>query len=317
MSAVLQVESLSLIAEGTTLVEDVSFAVKPGQVLGIVGESGSGKSLTVMTAAGLTPPGIEIANGTVSLGERRIAGSGQLASRAAFARDIGVIFQDPFGALNPVKRVGNILIKVLTQHYGLSKHEARQRSIDALSAVGIPSPEMKIGAYPHELSGGQQQRVVIALALLGKPKLIIADEPTTALDPSVQKQILDLIREMKAAAATVFVTHDFGAAAYLCDEIAVMYAGRIVEAGPIDNILLRPKHPYTKALIACAPSLDERPLISVPGQPISAKDRPTGCAFGPRCPQRTKSCDIQPPIQVIAQNHKAACHHITADRTAP
>lgn len=313
MTAHLNVEGLTLYAGGMALVEGVSFSVRPGRVLGIVGESGSGKSLTVMTAAGLVPPGITIESGTVSLEHRRIAGPNHTPNRADYARDIGVIFQDPFTALNPVKRVGNILMKVLMQLHGLSKDAARQRSIEALSAVGIPSPETKIDAYPHELSGGQRQRVVIALALLGQPKLIVADEPTTALDPSVQKQILDLIREIKGAAATIFVTHDFGAAAYLCDDIAVMYAGRIVETGPTADILLRPKHPYTKALIACAPALDGRPLVSVPGQPISAKDRPDGCAFGPRCEHHTQTCNAQPAFKLYTPHHGAACHHLPED----
>lgn len=305
----LSVSQLTLSAGSLALVEEVSLAVSPGKVLGIVGESGSGKSLTVMTAAGLIPPGITVTSGAVQLDDAAIIYDGKALERSRCARDIGIIFQDPFTALNPVKKAGSILIKVLMQQHGYSASDAHARTIEAFDAVGIPSPAQKVEAYPHELSGGQRQRVVIALALLGNPKLIVADEPTTALDPSVQKQILDLIREVKGEAATLFVTHDFGAAAYLCDEIAVMYAGRVVEHGPIGQILLSPRHPYTQALIACAPALEARPLVTVPGHPLSAADRPKGCAFGPRCARKTLVCDAQPALEGSDPGHSAACFH--------
>lgn len=309
MTRGLIIEQLSLAAGGTALVDDVSLALAPGRVLGLVGESGSGKSLTVMTAAGLIPPGIRVSSGSVDLDGAPIIANGAAMDRAACARDIGIIFQDPFTALNPVKKAGSILLKVLMQQHDLSARDARRRTIAAFDAVGIPSPEQKVDAYPHELSGGQRQRVVIALALLGNPKLIVADEPTTALDPSVQKQILDLIRRVKGEASTLFVTHDFGAAAYLCDDIAVMYAGRVVEQGPISDILLAPRHPYTQALIACAPALEARPLVTVPGHPLSAADRPLGCAFGPRCGRRSDQCARQPQLLAREVNHAAACFH--------
>jgi ABC-type dipeptide/oligopeptide/nickel transport system ATPase component len=251
----LVVEGLRIATGDLELVHGVSLSVAPGKVLGIVGESGSGKSLTTLSAPRLLPPGVEIAGGSIRFEDRELTAATEAEMRRLRGGGIGVVFQDPFKALNPVRRVGDLIAESVVRHQGLAAGAAFARAVEALAEVGIPEPERRARAFPHQMSGGQRQRVMIALALVNGPRLLIADEPTSALDPTVQVQILDLIRRASAKAGVLFVTHDLGAAAYLCDEIAVMQAGEIVEQGPAGRIIRAPAHAYTRALLDCIPSL--------------------------------------------------------------
>lgn len=312
MSGGLVVEELRVEAAGVALVEAASLSVAPGKVLGLVGESGSGKSLSVMSIPGLLPLGVAMAGGAISLDGRRLDTLSEPEMRRIRGKDIGVVFQDPFTSLNPVRRIGSLIEESLKRHSGLTPGEAKARAVAALADVGLPEPEAKARAYPHQLSGGQRQRALIALALANRPRLLIADEPTTALDATVQVQILDLFRRAAATsgAATILVTHDLGAAAYLCDDVAVMYAGRIVERGATARIVSAPAHPYTAALLACAPRMDVRSRPApIPGQPPAPSERGPGCAFAPRCARVLAKCsEASPPLVAVpAGAGEAAC----------
>ena len=276
-------------------VNGVDFALQPGQSLGIVGESGSGKSVTALSVLGLvpTPPGI-IAGGAI-----RFDGRDLLRLRLRDLQDIrgnriAYIFQDPLTTLNPLLQVGDQVAETLIRHQGLGSREAARQAVELLDRVGIPRPRQKARAFPHELSGGQRQRVVIAMALANRPDLIIADEPTTALDVTTQARVLALLNELrqKSGAALVFITHDLGVVSELCERVLVMYAGKVVESGPVDAVFAAPNHPYTKALLACVPVLGrpERALDAIPGLPPAVDDLPPGCAFAPRCPMAIDEC---------------------------
>lgn len=263
MTALLTIQGLTVDAGAGALVNSVNLELAAGHVLGLVGESGSGKSLTVMSIPGLLPAGCRISGGEVLMDGQNLSRLSEHEMRRRRGRDIGVVFQDPFTSLNPVRRIGSLFWEALHRHSpGLGAAAAHRRIVEALAQVGLPDPEGKVRAYPHQMSGGQRQRVLIALALANNPRLLIADEPTTALDATVQIEILDVLRRSveRVEGAAVFVTHDLGAAAYLCDEIAVMHHGRIVEHGPVQDIILRPSHPYTIELLACAPRLDSLTL---------------------------------------------------------
>ena len=257
MSEGLVIDGLRIAAGDLELVHGVSLSAGPGKVLGIVGESGSGKSLTVMSAPALLPPGVRVTGGSVRFEGLELTTATPEQLRALRGGGIGVVFQDPFKALNPVRQVGDLIAESVMRHQGLSGRAAWTQAVEALDEVGIPDPARRARAFAHQLSGGQRQRALIALALVNGPRLLIADEPTSALDPTVQVQILDLLRRAAAKAGVLFVTHDLGAAAYLCDEIAVMQAGHIVEQGPSAQIIRAPAHPYTRALLDCIPRLAE------------------------------------------------------------
>ena len=289
-------------------VNDVSLTLKTGEALGIVGESGSGKTMTALSMLGLMPQPGEITGGAITLQGEPLAGLSEKALQRRRGRDIGMIFQDPMTSLNPVRRVGSILVESVRRHNTTSKSDARKTALQALKDVGVPSPEQRLDAYPHELSGGLRQRVMIALAIINHPSVIVADEPTTALDATIQAQILDLLRERLSDAALVLITHDLGVAAEICDRVAVMYHGRIVEMGPTADILHNPAHPYTVGLLAAVPHFDfsRQRLASIPGAPPAPGDTVIGCSFAARCDQASSICR-QNPVPVLRGHRMVAC----------
>lgn len=294
-------------------VNDVSLSIAHGECLGVVGESGSGKSQCFLSIMGLLPRNAS-ATGSVSFDGQEILNAPRNVMDRVRGGLISMIFQDTLAGLTPFMRIGEQLTEMLVEHQGLSEVAARQRSLEVLEIVQFPQPRRRLRMYPHELSGGMRQRVMIALALLCKPRLIIADEPTTALDITIQAQILDFLGGLKRRTDTsiVLITHDLGVAAELCDRVVVMYAGRIVESGAIGDIFSRPQHPYTQALLRATPSLDGDPnhdLPVIPGWPPDMQRLPAGCAFAPRCEQVFDSChQDRPALQTRFNNHLAACH---------
>ncbi len=297
--------------------DGISFDIKRGEVLGVVGESGAGKSVTGSAIIGLIDRPGRIAGGQVILGGERIDNLSQDAMRKVRGRRIGMIFQDPLTSLNPLYRVGDQLIETIQTHTDLSASAARDRAIQLLTEVGIPAPERRIDGYPHEFSGGMRQRVVIALALCAEPELIIADEPTTALDVSVQAQIIALIKRLCAerGTAVMLVTHDMGVIAETADRVAVMYAGRIAEIGPVRDVIKNARHPYAKGLMGAIPSLESHAerLVQIPGSMPRLSSIPQGCAFNPRCNAVFDRCRVERPnlIQVEGTgmvSHSVACH---------
>ena len=273
----------------------VSLAVKPGECLGVIGESGSGKSVTALSVMGLvaSPPGV-ITGGAVRFQGEDLVGAPYEKLRQKRGDRVAYIFQDPLSTLHPLYKVGQQLAEAIQSHHRVSNAEARTRAIQLLKDVRIPNAESRVDNYPHEMSGGMRQRVGIAMSLANEPDVIIADEPTTALDVTVQAQILSLLDDLRRerGLAIIFITHDFGVVAQLCDRMAVMYAGRIVEEGPTNSVLSHPLHPYTKRLIACVPELGEgrRELAAIPGLPPVVDDLPPGCAFAPRCEKARDEC---------------------------
>ena len=276
-------------------VDGVSLAVRPGECLGVIGESGSGKSVTALSVMGLvaSPPGV-ITGGAARFQGEDLIGAPYESLRQKRGNRVAYIFQDPLSTLHPLYRVGQQLAEAIRSHNNLSNTEARVRAIQLLNDVRIPNAKSRVDDYPHEMSGGMRQRVGIAMALANEPDVIIADEPTTALDVTVQAQILSLLDDLRRerGLAIIFITHDFGVVAQLCDRVAVMYAGQIVEEGPTQAVLDAPAHPYTKRLIACVPELGggRRELAAIPGLPPVLDDLPPGCAFAPRCSKAAKSC---------------------------
>lgn len=293
-------------------IENVSLEINPGEILGMVGESGAGKSMTGAAIIGLIEPPGRIAGGEIRLEGERIDNLPREAMRRIRGRRIGAIFQDPLTSLNPVLTVGDQLVETIQTHLGLGRTEARERAIDWLRRVGIPAPEKRIDTYPHQYSGGMRQRVVIALALCAEPRLIIADEPTTALDVSVQAQIIALLRRLarETGAAVILVTHDMGVIAEAADRVAVMYSGRIVEIGVVQQVLRDPQHPYTSGLMASIPRIGPRPevLPQIEGAMPRPGSRPSGCAFHPRCPHVIDACRANRPELQTRATHAVACH---------
>ena len=297
---------------GTLLaLDDISFDIAPGEILGVVGESGAGKSLTGAAIIGLLEPPGRVAGGEIRLDGQRIDNLGAEAMRKIRGRRIGAIFQDPLTSLNPLYTVGQQIIETIQVHLGLPLAEARQRAISLLQQTGIPAAEQRIDQYPHQFSGGMRQRVVIALALAAQPELIVADEPTTALDVSIQAQIIALLKQLtkQQGAAVMLVTHDMGVIAEACDRVAVMYAGRIVEIGPVADVIHRPAHPYTVGLMGSIPSMEferER-LMQIDGAMPRLNAIPAGCAFNPRCPRVVDRCRVdRPDLQAVGAT-RAAC----------
>ncbi|MEJ5999157.1 ABC transporter ATP-binding protein [Paucibacter soli] len=291
--------------------DDISFDIAAGEILGVVGESGAGKSLTGASIIGLLDPPGRIAGGEIRLDGQRIDNLPYEQMRRIRGRRIGAIFQDPLTSLNPLYTVGQQLIETITTHLGLNPQQARRRAIELLQQTGIPAPEARIDQYPHQFSGGMRQRVVIALALAGEPKLIVADEPTTALDVSIQAQIIALLRRVckEQGAAVMLVTHDMGVIAETCDRVAVMYAGRIVEIGPVRDVIHQPAHPYTVGLMGSIPAMDEdrERLLQIDGAMPRLNAIPAGCAFNPRCPRAVERCLRERPELMPAGATRAAC----------
>ena len=292
-------------------VDDVSFSIEPGEVLGVVGESGAGKSLTGAAIIGLIDRPGRIGAGQVLLDGRRIDNLPPEAMRRIRGREIGAVFQDPLTSLNPLYTIGRQLIETITTHLDMSRAEARRRALDLLAEVGIAAPQRRIDHYPHQFSGGMRQRVVIALALAAKPKLIIADEPTTALDVSIQAQIIALLKRLcrDHGTAVMLITHDMGVIAETADRVAVMYAGRIVEIGPVGDVIHRPQHPYTQGLMGSIPSIgDEREdLAQIDGAMPRLTAIPAGCPFHPRCAYAFDRCRAERPDLMRAATSLAAC----------
>jgi peptide/nickel transport system ATP-binding protein len=299
-------------------VHDVSFTIAPGEVLGVVGESGAGKSLTGAAIIGLIDPPGRIAAGNVRLAGRRIDNLPYEAMRLVRGREIGAVFQDPLTSLNPLYTVGRQLVETIRTHLPLGESEARKRAIALLEEVGIPAAARRIDHYPHQFSGGMRQRVVIALALAANPKLIVADEPTTALDVSIQAQIIALLKRLcrEHGTAVMLVTHDMGVIAETADRVAVMYAGRIVEIGPVGDVIHRPSHPYTVGLMGSIPSIvEERErLTQIDGAMPRLTAVPAGCAFNPRCPHAFDRCRIDRPDLMDAGATRAACWLVETTR---
>ena len=307
-------------------VNDVSFALGAGETLGIVGESGSGKTMLALALMGLEPKGARL-TGEAWLRERTANGNGSQASAgdnlltasrskmwALRGGEIAMIFQEPMTVLNPVVRIGAQIEEAIRAHEPrLARAEVRRRAIDSLDRAAIPEPARRARQYPHELSGGLRQRAMIAMALAAGPRVLIADEPTTALDVTVQKQIVELLatlrRELKLS--LLFITHDFGVVAQIADRVAVMYAGRVVEQGPSDEVLRHPLHPYTEGLLRAAPRLAREKLVASPGTVPPLAALPAGCAFGPRCARHVAECDAAVPELIHAtgasENHRARC----------
>jgi peptide/nickel transport system ATP-binding protein len=296
-----------------TAVDDISFGIAPGEVLGVVGESGAGKSLTGLAIIGLLEPPGRIAGGEVRLEGRRIDNLPHEALRRLRGRRIGVVFQDPLTSLNPLYTIGAQIEETIVTHLPLSRAQARERALSLLREVGIPAPEARYGHYPHQFSGGMRQRVVIALALAAEPSLLIADEPTTALDVSIQAQIIALIKRLarERGTAVMLITHDMGVIAETAQRVAVMYAGRIVELGPVREVIHAPRHPYTAGLMGSIPRIlsagSRRRLAQIEGSMPRLNAIPPGCAFNPRCPRRFERCFVARPDLFPAGASEAAC----------
>ena len=292
-------------------VDDVSLHIDPGEVLGVVGESGAGKSMTGSAIIGLLEPPGRIAAGEILLDGRRIDNLPYEQMRKVRGNEIGAIFQDPLTSLNPLYTVGRQLVESIQTHIPVGEKEARGRALDLLKEVGIPGAEERIDHYPHQFSGGMRQRVVIALALCAEPKLIIADEPTTALDVSIQAQIISLLKRLcrEHRTAVMLVTHDMGVIAETADRVAVMYAGRIAEVGPVQDVVKRAKHPYTHGLMGSIPTVghEVEKLTQIDGSMPRLNAIPPGCAFNPRCPKVFDRCRTERPDLMPADNSQVAC----------
>ena len=295
-------------------VDDVSLRVEAGETLGIVGESGSGKSTLALTIQRLLPPAARITGGRVLFDGEDLLLKSEAEMRRVRGKRIAMILQDPMASLNPLFTIGDQVGETLRVHNGVSRRAAWQRACDLLKDVRIPSPETRLGQHPHEMSGGMRQRIVGAIGISCEPRLLIADEPTTSLDLTIQAQYLALLRDLQRAhgLALIFITHNLGIVAKMCDQLAVMYAGRVVEAGPVRQLFRAPSHPYTKALLNSIPRmLDERKrLTAIDGQPPDLTSLPPGCAFGPRCPQAIERCRHEPPPETIQTDGRAVrCWH--------
>lgn len=306
---VLQVSDLHVAIGATPILRSVSFEVDAGKTLGVVGESGCGKSMTGLAIMGMLPPNGRITSGSILLEGRDLTQIKRKDWLDIRGQDIAMVMQDPFTSLNPMMRVGAQIAEVLTLHRGMSGAQAAARAVELLDLVGVPAPESAARKYPHQMSGGQRQRVVIAIAFACQPKVLIADEPTTALDVTLQAQILRLIRELqeREGTAVILISHDIGVIASVADRIAVYYAGRVVEDGPTAAVLAKPAHPYTQALLNALPSVGKLRLESIAGQPPDLALLPEGCSFRPRCPLAFGACSKDPALISFDETHHAAC----------
>jgi peptide/nickel transport system ATP-binding protein/oligopeptide transport system ATP-binding protein len=296
-----------------TAIEEVSFDLDAGEILGIVGESGSGKSVTALTIMGLLPqPPARLAGGTIRFDGVELTTLSERRMERIRGAGISMVFQEPMTSLNPVLTIGEQIMETVRAHEGVSARDQRLRAIAMLDRVGIPSAERRLGDYPHQLSGGQRQRVMIAMALACRPRLLIADEPTTALDVTIQAQVLDLLMDLRdeLGMAIIMITHNMGVIAETADRVLVMYAGRIVEQAPVARLFDAPAHPYTRGLLACVPTLEQDldRLVAIPGSLPEPARRPPGCRFSPRCALRIDACTAAiPKLTPRSSNHDAAC----------
>lgn len=322
----LQVEHLTITVqrEGSpqVVVDDVSWELYPGEVVGIVGESGSGKSISVLALLGLLPDSAEVRGGRVSIRGVDMATQPESAWKRVRGNEVGIVFQDPMTSFNPVRTVGSQVAEAIKLHNPqLAKSARLQRVLDLFTSVGIPNASLRYRQYPHEFSGGMRQRAMIAMALANSPSVLIADEPTTALDVTTQAQVVDLLHRLQqdTRTAIVFISHDLGVVADLCDRVLVMYAGKVVESGPVVDILTRPAHPYTQALLRARPRLgDGRSvrLTAIGGQPPDHAHAAAGCSFHPRCARGEGEliCQVERPVLLEAgRGHRAACHFVGVD----
>jgi len=299
-------------------VNGISFDVRPGETLGLVGESGCGKSVTALTTMGILPRAARIASGSIRLDGRELLGLSERQWRRVRGKEIAMIFQDPMTSLNPVLTVGAQLREAIEEHLDLDRKAATRRAVELLEQVGIPSPADRLRNYPHQFSGGMRQRVMIAIALACEPKVLIADEPTTALDVTIQAQILDLLRDLVADRGTslVLITHDLGVVAGMCERVKVMYAGTLVEEGSASELFAAPRHPYTLGLLQSVPRLDagrKQPLRPIPGAPRNMLSEPVSCPFAPRCRNRIDRCDAElPQLKRLDTGQRAACFNPAA-----
>jgi peptide/nickel transport system ATP-binding protein len=311
----LEVRNLSLAFEtergALPITRNVSFSIAPGERVGLVGESGCGKTVTGLSLLRLLPPQSARIQGDILFNGINLATLSPRRLRAVRGRDIAMIFQEPMSALDPVFTVGEQISEAYCVHFPVSRSEGRERAIAALREVGIPAPERRCDEYPHQMSGGMLQRVMIAMALICKPKLLVADEPTTALDVTVQAQITDLLRSLseRTGTALIFITHDLGVVAETCTRMITMYAGEVVEDAPVDDVLTRPRHPYTSGLLRSLPRLSQRRgvLASIPGRVPSPNAMPAGCRFRSRCPHAIAGCEQEQPILVVDDGCAARC----------
>jgi peptide/nickel transport system ATP-binding protein len=320
MTALLDIQGLQIDIDRedgpARVVDGITLSLQQGESLGIVGESGCGKSLTMLSLVGLLPNRIRATDGSARFAGRDLLKMNARELRKVRGAEIGFIFQDPMTSLNPVMRIGDQIAEALIYQKGMGKAAALARAEELLALVGIPSPKQRMTTYPHELSGGMRQRVMIAMGLAGDPKLLIADEPTTALDVTIQAQIVDLVRELKAKSdmSVVWITHDLALIAGLADRIAVLYAGTVVEDAPVTEIFDRPTHPYTRGLLASLPTLSDQPmarLASIAGTPPEPGRRPPGCPFAPRCSLAEPACaQAVPQLTAVPGSdprHRVAC----------
>lgn len=291
-----------------SLLHGVTLSLKRGEVLGVVGESGSGKSMTALAAIQLVPDNLTH-SGSIKLGGEQLVATSERKLRTLRGSEIAMIFQDPMTGLNPVRSIGSVMVELLRRHQKMSKSAARKRGIEVLRSVGIPAAETRMNAYPHQLSGGLRQRVMIALALLNEPSVIVADEPTTALDSTIQAQILELLRKRITDAGLILITHDLDVAGDICDRIIVMYAGHVVEEGRTSDVLASPRHPYTAGLLEASPTFDSKKgrLTPIPGSPPQPQERIVGCPFAARCAHATDICRTENPVLTAGERTAAAC----------
>lgn len=293
-------------------VRNINFSVKKGEILGIVGESGSGKSVSLMSIMQLIEHPGKIKRGEILFEGKDLLKKKPKEMLDIRGKEIAMVFQDPMSSLNPVYRIGNQIVESIRYHDKTTKEEAQKRAVELLSMVGIPSPKERLNSYPHEFSGGMRQRVMIAMALACHPKLLIADEPTTALDVTIQSQILRLMKKIQAQEGTtiILVTHDLGVVAELCDRVIVLYGGKIMEEGSVEDIFYQPKHPYTKGLLHSIPSIhnSKERLIPIPGSPPDLLNPPKGCPFCYRCKEAMELCvEMEPDFQTMSSSQRCAC----------
>jgi len=308
---VLEVNQLEVAIGASKILRGVSFDLEAGKTLGVVGESGCGKSITGMTIMGMSPNSAQV-TGSIKLNGAELVGLREQQMRQIRGAQIAIVMQDPFTSLNPMMRVGKQIEEVLRLHQKMSADAAREQAIRLLDHVGVPSPQASSLKYPFQMSGGQRQRVVIAIAFACKPKVLIADEPTTALDVTLQAQILRLIRDLQqeVGTAVMLISHDIGVIASVSDRICVYYAGRIIESGSAEQVLQYPAHPYTRALLGAVPSTDKSRLDTIPGQPPDLQKPILGCSFSDRCPERFERCTVDPSLMQVETGHSAACWRV-------
>ncbi|MEM5543914.1 oligopeptide/dipeptide ABC transporter ATP-binding protein [Sulfitobacter sp. AS92] len=321
--SLLQIDNLSVTFDGEDgpvhAVNDLSLSIDKGETLGIVGESGSGKSQTAFSVMGLLAPNGRT-DGSVRFDGQEILGAKPKVLNKLRAERIAMIFQDPMTSLNPYMRIADQMTEVLTLHKGMSRRDALAESVRMLDAVKIPAAKERIRLFPHEFSGGMRQRVMIAMSLLCKPDLLIADEPTTALDVTVQAQIMGLLGDLQKdfGMATILITHDLGVVAGFCERVLVMYGGRVMEQGPTEPLFAQPTHPYTRGLLAAVPRVDDEDatMKAIPGNPPNMAAPPEGCPFRPRCTYAAEDCRVMPPLAPFAEGRARACHRPIAEVTA-